>query len=81
MTDDLTRSERLNLASRVFYGFRQQAGGMDPPAYEYLSDQDLMTVLLGDLRHYADWRGIDFDRAIAAGNAAYYQRRDEEEYP
>jgi hypothetical protein len=81
MTDDLTRSERLNLASRVFYDFRQQAGDMDPPAYEYLSDQDLMTALLGDLRHYADWRGIDFDRAIAAGNAAYYQRRDEEEYP
>lgn len=81
MTDDLTRSQRLDLASRVFYGFRQQAGDMDPPAYEYLSDQDLMTTLLGDLRHYADWRGIDFDRAIADGNAAYYSRRGEEEYP
>lgn len=81
MTDDLTRSERLDLASRVFYDFRRQAGDMDAPAYEYLSDQDLMSALLGDLRHYADWRGIDFDSAVAAGNAAYYQRRDEEEYP
>lgn len=81
MMDDLTRSERLDLASRVFHGFRQQAGAMDPPAYEYLSDQDLMTALLGDMRHYADWRGIDFDGAIAAANSAYYRHRDEEEYP
>ena len=78
---DLSRSERLDLASRVFYDFRQQASDMDPPAYEYDSDQDLMTALISDMRHYADWRGIDFDGAIAAGTAAYYQRRNEEEYP
>lgn len=73
--------ERLNLASRVFYYFRQQAGNNEPPAYEYLSDQDLMAALIGDMRHYADWRGIDFDRAVAAGNSAYFQHRDEEDYP
>ena len=78
---DLSRNERLDLASRVFYEFRQQVDDMNPPAYEYLPDQDLMTALIGDMRHYADWRGIDFDSAITAGNAAYYQRRNEEEYP
>ena len=72
---------RLDLASRVFYYFRQQAGNTEPPAYEYLSDQDLMAALIGDMRHYADWRGIDFGRAVAAGNSAYFQHRDEEEYP
>ncbi len=87
--DNLSRSERLDMASRLFYDYRQQAGDMDPPAYEYLADpadedlgdQDLMAALIGDLRHYADWRGIDFDNAIAAGNAAYHQRRAEEEHP
>ena len=78
---DMDNAERLNLASRVFYYFRQQAGNNEPPAYEYLSDQDLMAALIGDMRHYADWRGIDFARAVAAGNSAYFQRRDEEEYP
>jgi hypothetical protein len=78
---DMDNAERLNLASRVFYYFRQQAGNNEPPAYEYLSDQDLMAALIGDMRHYADWRGIDFDRAVAAGNSAYFQHRDEEEYP
>jgi len=81
MTDDLSRSERLDLASRMFYDYRQHAGDMDPPAYEYLSDRDLMAALIGDMRHYADWRGIDFDSAITAGNAAYLQRRAQEEYP
>ena len=78
---DMDNAERLNLASRVFYYFRQQAGNNEPPAYEYLSDQDLMAALIGDMRHYADWRGIDFDRAVAAGNSAYFQHRDEEDYP
>ena len=72
---------RLDLASRVFYYFRQQAGNTEPPAYEYLSDQDLVAALIGDMRHYADWRGIDFGRAVAAGNSAYFQHRNEEEYP
>ena len=72
---------RLDLASRVFYYFRQQAGNTEPPAYEYLSDQDLMAALIGDMRHYADWRGIDFGRAVAAGNSAYFQHRAGEEYP
>ena len=72
---------RLDLASRVFYYFRQQAGNTDPPAYEYLSDQDLMAALIGDMRHYADWRGVDFGRAVAAGNSAYFQHRAGEEYP
>jgi hypothetical protein len=72
---------RLDLASRVFYYFRQQAGNTDPPAYEYLSDQDLMAALIGDMRHYADWRGVDFGKAVAAGNSAYFQHRAEEEYP
>lgn len=78
---DMDNAERLNLASRVFYYFRQQAGDNEPPAYEFLSDQDLMAALIGDMRHYADWRGIDFDRAVTAGNSAYFQHRDEEEYP
>jgi hypothetical protein len=78
---DMDNAERLNLASRVFYYFRQQAGNNEPPAYEYLSDQDLMAALIGDMRHYADWRGIDFARAVDAGNSSYFQRRDEEEYP
>ena len=78
---DMDNAGRLDLASRVFYYFRQQAGNTEPPAYEYLSDQDLMAALIGDMRHYADWRGIDFGRAVAAGNSAYFQHRDEEEYP
>jgi hypothetical protein len=79
--DDLTRSERLDLASRVFFDFRQQADAMDLPAYEYLNDEELMTALLGDMRHYADWRGIDFDRALEAANTDYRSRRNEEEHP
>jgi hypothetical protein len=79
--DDLSRSERLNLASSVFSDFRQQAGSMDPPAYEYLSDQDLMTALLEDMRHYADWRGIDFPRALENSESAYRRRRNGEEHP
>ena len=78
---DMDNAERLDLAARVFYYFRQQAGNNEPPAYEYLSDQDLMAALIGDMRHYADWRGIDFSRAVATGNSAYFQHRDEEEYP
>jgi hypothetical protein len=78
---DMDNAERLDLASRVFYYFRQQAGNTDPPVYEYLDDQDLMAALIGDMRHYADWRGIDFGRAVAAGNSAYFQHRNEEEYP
>jgi len=42
---DMDNAGRLDLASRVFYYFRQQAGNTDPPAYEYLSDQDLMAAL------------------------------------
>ena len=78
---DMDNAGRLDLASRVFYYFRQQAGNTEPPAYEYLSDQDLMAALIGDMRHYADWRGIDFGRAVAAGNSAYFQHRAGEEYP
>ena len=78
---DMDNAGRLDLASRVFYYFRQQAGNTEPPVYEYLSDQDLMAALIGDMRHYADWRGIDFGRAVAAGNSAYSQHRNEEEYP
>jgi hypothetical protein len=40
-----------------------------------------MAALIGDMRHYADWRGIDFGRAVAAGNSAYFQHRAGEEYP
>ena len=48
---------------------------MDPPAYEYLNDSDLMAALIGDLHHYAEWRGINFDAAVGAGMRAYIQPR------
>lgn len=79
--DEMTRSERLDLASRVFYEFRQQAGNMDPPAYEYLSDEDLMIALIGDMRHYADWRGVDFETVLENSESAYRRRRNQEDYP
>jgi hypothetical protein len=78
---DLSNAERLDLASRVFYYFRQQAEDTGWPAYRNLSDHDLMATLIGDLRQYADWRGVDFGSAIAAGDAAYSQHRAGEEFP
>lgn len=78
---DLSNAERLDLASRVFCYFRQQAEDTGSPAYENLSDHDLMATLIGDLRQYADWRGVDFNSAVAAGDAAYSQHRAGEEVP
>jgi hypothetical protein len=79
---DLSGAERLDLASRLFNTYRKLASGMDPPAHEYIEDDgDLLAVLISELRHYADWRGIDFGSALAAGNAAYFRNRAEEEHP
>ena len=78
---DLSNAERLDLASRVFCYFRQQAEDTGSPAYENLSDHDLMATLIGDLRQYADWRGVDFNSAVAAGDAADPQHRAGEEVP
>jgi hypothetical protein len=79
---DLSGTERLDLASRLFNTYRKLASDMDPPAHEYIEDDaDLLAVLISELRHYADWRGIDFDNALAAGNAAYFRNRAEEEHP
>ena len=78
---DLSNAERIDLASRVFYYFRQQAEDTGSPAYGNLSDHDLMATLIGDLRQYADWRGVDFNSAVAAGNAAYSRHRAGEEFP
>jgi hypothetical protein len=78
---DLSNAERLDLASRVFYYFRQQAQDAGSPAQANLTDQDLMAALIGDMRHYADWWGIDFGGAVTARNAAYAQHRAGEEFP
>ncbi|MGH3401235.1 MAG: hypothetical protein ACRDRJ_01755 [Streptosporangiaceae bacterium] len=78
---DLSNAERLDLASRVSCYFRQQAEDTGSPAYENLSDHDLMATLIGDLRQYADWRGVDFNSAVAAGDAAYSQHRAGQEFP
>jgi hypothetical protein len=78
---DLSNAERLDLTSRVSYYFRQQAEDTGSPAYRNLSDHDLMATLIGDLRQYADWRGVDFGSGAAAGDAAYSQHRADEEFP
>jgi len=79
---DLSSTERLDLASRLFKTYKKLASDMDPPAHEYVEgDGDLLAVMISELRHYADWRGIDFDSAVAAGNAAYFQNRAGEDHP
>lgn len=65
---DLSGSERLNLASCLLNSYKKLGSDMDPPAHEYIEDDgDLLAMLISELRHYADWRGIDFDSALAAG--------------
>ena len=79
---DLSGAERLGLASRLVNTYRKLASDMDPPAHEYIEDdRDLLAVLISELRHYADWRGIDFDSAAAAGNAEYFRNRAKEKHP
>ena len=80
MTDP-SLNTRIDLASVAFYEYRQQGPDRGLPAQDYVTDRDVMAALISDLRHYADWRGIDFDEAAIAGTRKYNERRALEANP
>jgi hypothetical protein len=80
MTDP-SLNERIDLAWVAIFEYRQNGPDRGLPEEDYRTDRDVMAALISDLRHYADWRGIDFDEAATAGGRKYNERRALEWHP
>src|ERR1700733_4203760 len=78
---DITNNERMRLAASAYRAYIQHAAEIELPLDEYDIEDDILADLIAGLHHYADSRGIGFDSAIAAGQAAYERHRAAEHNP
>ena len=78
---DITNNERMRLAASAYRAYIQHAAQMELPLDEDAIEDDILADLIAGLHHYADSRGIDFDNAVASGQAAYERHRASEDNP
>ena len=78
---DITNNERMRLAVIAYRAYIEHAAQMELPLNEDAVDDDILTDLIAGLHHYADSQGIDFENAVASGQAAYDRHRASEGYP
>jgi len=78
---DGSLSTRIDLTSVAFYEYRQQELARGLPPGRYGADRDVMAAFISGLPHYANWRGIDFDKAVTAGPKKYGGCRALERHP
>src|SRR5580658_1530895 len=80
-TMDITNNERMRLAVSAYRAYIEHAAQMELPLNEDAVDDDILTDLIAGLHHYADSQGIDFENAVASGQAAYDRHRASEDNP
>src|SRR5260370_33478675 len=80
-TMDITNNERMRLAASAYRAYIEHAAQMELPLNEDAVDDDILADLIAGLHHYADSQGIDFENAIASGQAAYDRHRASEDNP
>src|SRR6185312_6511139 len=80
-TMDITNNERMRLADSAYRAYIQHAAQMELPLVEDVIEDDILADLIADLHHCADSRGIDFEHAVALGQAAYEHHRAGEDNP
>ena len=78
---DITNNERMRLAASAYRAYIEHAAQMELPLNENAVDDDILADLIAGLHHYADSQGIDFENAVASGQAAYDRHRASEDYP
>ena len=78
---DITNNERMRLAASAYRAYIEHAAQMELPLNEDAVDDDILADLIAGLHHYADSQGIDFDNAVASGQAAYDRHRASEDNP
>ena len=74
-TMDITNNERMRLAASAYRAYIEHAAQMELPLNEDAVDDDILADLIAGLHHYADSQGIDFENAVASGQAAYDRHR------
>jgi hypothetical protein len=78
---DITNNERMRLAASAYRAYIEHAAQMELPLNEDAVDDDILADLIAGLHHYADSQGIDFENAVASGQAAYDRHRASEDNP
>ena len=78
---DITNNERMRLAASAYHAYIEHAAQMELPLNEDAVDDDILADLIAGLHHYADSQGIDFENAVASGQAAYDRHRASEDNP
>ena len=78
---DITNNERMRLAASAYRAYIEHAAQMELPLNEDAVDDDILADLIAGIHHYADSQGIDFENAVASGQAAYDRHRASEDNP
>jgi hypothetical protein len=78
---DISNNERMRLAASAYRAYIEHAAQMELPLNEDAVDDDILADLIAGLHHYADSQGIDFENAVASGQAVYDRHRASEDYP
>ena len=78
---DITNNERMRLVASAYRAYIEHAAQMELPLNEDAVDDDILADLIAGLHHYADSQGIDFENAVASGQAAYDRHRASEDNP
>jgi len=69
---EVTNEQRAELAGAAAQCYANEGGYFDPNPAEILGD------LLGDLRHWAEAMGVDFDQCAKNAKACYLEEKGEE---
>lgn len=74
----MKRARHIELAEAALQGYQAEAGGYDGDS------QTLVADLLGDLQHWSEEHGVDWQQAVADGDryhATDHEDPDATDYP